>query len=238
MKNQIARLASFWQTEQSLSIVLGLLVLTIFIASPLGNAMRLELVTQVAFAVLLLTGLAVISSNRKVLVLAMVLLAVDFASGWSGRWLVIPSLGVIELILNSLFVAALIFVMLARSLRSGRVTVHRISGAVAAYLLAGLLFAQAFSLVEYFDPGSFAGASGAQGSAGDWSGFLYFSMVTLATLGYGDVTPLHPAARSLATLEAFLGQLYPAILISRLVALELAAPPDRAEPPAPPPSNA
>lgn len=232
MKNQIARLVSFWQTEQSLSIVLGLLVLTIFIASPLGNAMRVEFITQVAFAILLLTGLAVISSKRKVLVFAMVLLAIDFASGWSGRWLVIPSLGIIELILNALFVATLIFVMLARSLRSGRVTVHRISGAVAAYLLAGLLFAQAFALVEHFDPGSFAAASGVQGSSGDWSGFLYFSMVTLATLGYGDITPLHPAARSLATLEAFLGQLYPAILISRLVALELAAPPDSADPPA------
>lgn len=238
MKNQIARLVSFWQTEQSLSIVLGLLVLTIFIASPLGNAMRVEFVAQLAFAILLLTGLAVISSNRKVLVFALVLLAIDFASGWSGRWLVIPSLGIIELILNSLFVATLIFVMLARSLRSGRVTVHRISGAVAAYLLAGLLFAQAFSLVEYFDPGSFASASGVQGSSGDWSGFLYFSMVTLATLGYGDITPLHPAARSLATLEAFLGQLYPAILISRLVALELAAPPDQADPPPPPSPNA
>jgi len=50
---------------------------------------------------------------------------------------------------------------------------------------------------------------------------LYFSLVTLTTTGYGDVVPLHPFARSLATLEAVIGQLFPATLLARLVTLEL-----------------
>jgi voltage-gated potassium channel Kch len=50
---------------------------------------------------------------------------------------------------------------------------------------------------------------------------IYFSCATLTTVGYGDITPIHPIARSLAMLEAFVGQLFPAILIARLVAMEL-----------------
>lgn len=52
---------------------------------------------------------------------------------------------------------------------------------------------------------------------------VYYSLVTLTTMGYGDITPVHPVARSLATAEALTGQLHLAILISRLVALELQA---------------
>jgi len=52
---------------------------------------------------------------------------------------------------------------------------------------------------------------------------VYFSFVTLTTVGYGDITPVHPIVRSLSNLEALVGQLYPAILIGRLVAMELSA---------------
>ncbi|KIC93810.1 potassium channel family protein, partial [Flavihumibacter solisilvae] len=50
--------------------------------------------------------------------------------------------------------------------------------------------------------------------------FLYFSFITLTTTGYGDITPVHPIARSLANLDALIGQLYPAILIARLLSME------------------
>jgi hypothetical protein len=52
---------------------------------------------------------------------------------------------------------------------------------------------------------------------------MYFSFVTLTTIGYGDITPIHPFARSLANLEGIFGQLYPATLLARLITLELAA---------------
>ena len=50
---------------------------------------------------------------------------------------------------------------------------------------------------------------------------IYFSVMTLTTVGYGDITPIHPMARALAMLEAVIGQLFPVILIARLVAMEL-----------------
>jgi len=111
------------------------------------------------------------------------------------------------------------FVVLARVFRSGPVTRDRILGAVAAYLLFGLTWAGAYHLLTIYIPDAFAGAVPPVGES--WSDWTYFSFVTLTTVGYGDITPVALPARSLAMLEALTGQLYPAILLARLVSLEL-----------------
>jgi voltage-gated potassium channel Kch len=87
--------------------------------------------------------------------------------------------------------------------------------------LAGLVFGVAFHLVDGLQPGSFRFTSddGTPGQRIDIGTAIYFSFVTLATLGYGDVVPVTPPARSLATLEAVGAQMYLAVLIARLVSL-------------------
>ena len=92
-----------------------------------------------------------------------------------------------------------------------------ICGAVAVYLLLGVVWAVWYRLIETLAPNSFS-IAGAGGSLG-WNDYLYFSFVTLTTLGYGDVLPVSPIARIWATLEAVAGVLYIALLISRLVNL-------------------
>jgi hypothetical protein len=104
--------------------------------------------------------------------------------------------------------------LLAAVLAAGRVDAERICAALCVYLLAGIAFGGFFAALEAAAPGSLAGpAPMAHDDA------LYFSFVTLATLGYGDITPATPAARALAVLEAVFGQLYLAVLIARLVSL-------------------
>nr|WP_249732101.1 potassium channel family protein [Roseococcus sp. SDR] len=98
---------------------------------------------------------------------------------------------------------------------------RRIEGAIAAYLLIGLIFACLFDLVQGLDPGAFQ-YNGPAPEARQVVGHLFFSFVTLTTTGYGDVVPVHPVARALAILEALIGQLYLAILLARLVSLEIA----------------
>lgn len=104
----------------------------------------------------------------------------------------------------------------------GRVTGHRVRGAVVLYLHLALIFTFLQALVLFFAPGAFGEALvTTDTSVGDK--LLYFSFTTLSTVGYGDIVPVHPFARSLANLEAILGQLYPATLLARVVTLSLAA---------------
>jgi hypothetical protein len=83
----------------------------------------------------------------------------------------------------------------------------------------GLLWAFAYEVVELLQPGSFSLKT--QSSGDTLSQLAYFSFTTLTTLGFGDILPVNPLARSLTVLEGLVGQLFPLILIARLVAMEI-----------------
>ncbi len=104
----------------------------------------------------------------------------------------------------------------------GKVTFHRIVGGILLYLTTGLTFVSLFGLLVLNVPDAFKGFETKQGNFAIAGNLIYFSFVTLTTIGYGDIVPLHPYARGLANLEAVIGQLYPATLLARLVTLELA----------------
>jgi hypothetical protein len=112
-------------------------------------------------------------------------------------------------------IALAMVVSLRHALGSGVVNAERILAALDAYLLLGLLFAFVYWALERTWPASFAGAAGSL----DQPHAIYFSFVTIATLGYGDVVPASPPARGLAIVEALTGQMYLAVLVARLVAL-------------------
>jgi hypothetical protein len=112
---------------------------------------------------------------------------------------------------------------------SERVNLNVISASLCAYLLLGLTWASLFCLVAVFEPGSFALGSSPDGTPAvmQWGNKativpIYFSFVTLTTLGYGDMAPISPTARSLAIVEATVGQIYLAVLVARLVGLHVA----------------
>jgi len=88
------------------------------------------------------------------------------------------------------------------------------------YLLIGLRFVQVSRLIAQRVPGAFL----VRGTPADYDAVVpllrYYSFVTLTSLGFGDITPVHPVARSMTVLEALIGVLYPAVLIARLVSLE------------------
>ncbi len=103
----------------------------------------------------------------------------------------------------------------------GRVTIHRVQGAVLLYLNFGLFFFTLYRLISLLVVNSFAGLPPLGQEFGSGAALVYFSFTTLTTVGYGDIVPLHPLARNLANLEAVVGHLYPATLLARLVSLEL-----------------
>jgi hypothetical protein len=101
----------------------------------------------------------------------------------------------------------------------GRVTYHRILGAIVLYMAIAYLFTGAYHLITILAPGAFTGVDAPPNSLALISQLTYFSYTTLTSTGYGDIAPLHPVARSLANLESMIGQLYPATLLARMVTL-------------------
>jgi len=104
----------------------------------------------------------------------------------------------------------------------GRITFHRIQGAIAIYLMIGLTFMHLYALISILSPNAFAYVSQLSNPNQPQRGrFLYFSFTTLTSTGYGDIVPLHAVARSTAILEALIGQLFPTTMVARLVTLQV-----------------
>lgn len=114
-------------------------------------------------------------------------------------------------------------VVARRVFARGVVTVHRVTGAILLYLNVAALFGVAYRALSVLDPNAFQWAGGRQPSSPKdmTAAYNYLSLTTITTTGYGDVYPVHWLARSLANLEAVFGQLFPATLLTRLIALEL-----------------
>jgi len=100
----------------------------------------------------------------------------------------------------------------------GKLSKDRLLVSVSLYFLLGLTWFALYNLINLVQPGSFAEAGTPLTGIPHWSNMLYFSLVTLTTLGYGDIVAVKPAARMVATLEASAGVLYIAITVARLVA--------------------
>ena len=106
------------------------------------------------------------------------------------------------------------------AIASRRVTADSIVGILSVYLLIGVTFATLYDLLETLNPGSFHVSNGAGEAA--YLGFkplLYYSFMTLTTVGYGDITPVTYQTQSLALIEGTTGVLYVAVLVARIVGL-------------------
>ncbi|MBO0735868.1 MAG: hypothetical protein J2P48_04785 [Alphaproteobacteria bacterium] len=104
----------------------------------------------------------------------------------------------------------------------GRITFYRLQGAVVLYLTVATIFASVFGLIWELRRDAFVNLLTPAGGPEEVATMLYFSLTTLTTTGYGDIVAVDPFARSLANLEAVIGQFYLAITVARLVTLELA----------------
>lgn len=145
-------------------------------------------------------------------------LALSAAAEFSGG----PILGAAAAAAALALTGTMVWLTVETLVREREASADTLAGAVFGYLLLALAFAQVHGAVEALSPGSYAGPAPLLGSD-----HLYFSLVTLTTLGYGDVLPVSPAARLLAGAEAVIGVLYVAVLIGRVVAALSPPPPAR-----------
>src|SRR5512137_1025760 len=137
---------------------------------------------------------------------------------WWTRWPpMISKLGTLAMLI---FVIMLNAVALTKVFGAGKVTGHRVKGAIACYMLFGLTWSLLYGFIDQVLPNAFSLPAGEGGLGTLRQEMLtYFSFVTLTTIGYGDITPTHEVTRMFAVMEGLCGQLYPATLLARLVSL-------------------
>jgi hypothetical protein len=202
-----------WLTQRRFFVLLISLLL-LPLVYPLFSGLDLvgtRILSNIFFSVMLFSSVYAISDNKRLFTIALILgiPAFGFLGSSPGVIIAIHSVVVIFLVL----VAG---TMLSHVLKDEVVTGEKVSAAICVYLFIGLTWAYLFSLTHYLEPGSF------HIEDPDLSHFIYYSFITLSTLGYGDITPLSPSARALSYVEAITGQLYLTVLVARLVGLHIA----------------
>src|SRR5436190_15526005 len=217
-----APLFPFWIEDRGLSFFFGFLVfITIFVPMVhLSRSGRIAL--DLIFALMLFSG-AVATIRKKILMyLVIALTGVELIADLIVEFS--PSLGHRgwDTALKISGMAILVVMTLKHTFRPGPISVHRVMGGVAAYLLIGLTWAFGYKLLmeERPDAIHFQAFIGGLPTS-EPSRLVQFSFSTLTSVSYGDAYPVHRIARSLATAEALIGQLYPAILIATLVGMAL-----------------
>lgn len=217
-----SRLAQPWAHERSLTAVLIFLVINVVLIYPLSAAgITGHLVFGVGFGLVLVSGVAASTRNTLVLVVFAVVAVISGVVHWVRFVNPTPALRLADVSGSLISCTLLTVILLVQVFREGEVTSARVQGAVAVYLLLAMTWAFAYALVGMLDANAFQEAVAVSHSEVDSHRYMYFSFVTLTTLGLGDILPISPAARLLVILESVIGQLFPVILIARLVSLEL-----------------
>lgn len=212
------KLRWYVDSDHGLAALLGFLVVFIFVIYPLDQGDPfVGGVASIAFSLILVAGVVATATHHAVRLGVVILAAIGLATHWSSVLLGNRVAHMISAAAAVLFFAVQAWFLLQRVFAEGTVNAYRIAGAIAVYLVLGLLWANAYLFVYLAVPGSFNFPPGTPPLEPPASELLYFSFVTLTTVGYGDITAAHRAARDLVMLQALVGQLYPAILLARLV---------------------
>jgi hypothetical protein len=194
-------------------------LLFLLLALPLAQDLEyrdMVIVRAVVFSVLLLVGIWSLKGGGRLYLAGMVFVVAGIVLS-----ILVVNLDTLPLKYASIlamlgFLVVAIIHTLRQVVFGTELNANRLVGAVCVFLLLGLIWAFAYSLLELVAPDSFRGFSPGHGPGFD-TGWIYFSFVTLTTLGYGDITPVTATARTLAYMQAIAGQFYVAVLVAGLV---------------------
>lgn len=124
-----------------------------------------------------------------------------------------------QAVLMVIYSITMFCLLIQRILSSKIVTSHTILNAISAYIFLGLIWASMYAILLQYNGTALNTSINLEDFSGKWDGCVYYSFTTITTLGYGDITPATPIARSLSLIEAIIGPLYLTITIARLVGL-------------------
>ncbi len=224
----MSRIRSAWNAllEGRFSYLLFSILLLLLLQPFFYNFEFAHRLLRVFFLLTLVAALYSISDNKRKLTAGLILAFVALSAIGSSYIVHGTRLLEVGILVFILFLLLITVSILRHVLKAREVTADTVYGALCVYLLIGFIWTSAYFVVESYAPGSLemdgiALATRAGSREGMFSKCLYYSYVTLTTLGYGDIKPITPPAQSLAYVEALTGQLYLAVLVARLVALHI-----------------
>jgi len=178
---------------------------------------------EAIFIAVLLTGLRAIETQKGLLGFEVILLLVGVVLSIAGTVTNNTPLFFIGNTCRVVFMIMVALTILIDLFRGRKVSGDTLAGAVCVYLLIAVIWGYFFLLIEIIVPGSFSFTQGHSRIqlwiSQEFFPFFYFSMVTITTVGYGDMSPVSSEAQTFATIEALIGQIYLTILVARLVGM-------------------
>jgi len=205
------------------SLLLLLVVFTIFII-PFFPVELHRIFYSICFTfIFLLSALALSKDRSKVFNIALTVIVIE----WLSELLNLSLLSTLSSIVNIAFFDLIVILFILQIARAKTVTPRVIMESINGYLMLGMSFSILIALICMIDPNAFSFkhlSETMDPTLSYVSNYIYFGFVTLSTLGYGDIVPLTPAARSLAIFTSITGQMYVAIIIAALVSKYLSQP--------------
>jgi hypothetical protein len=213
----------FWTHERGMTGLLISVLTYLLVTCASGDFYYGEIVAHVFFSLVIITGVLATFRQRWVFFLAVFLAVASLVIDLVDHIPPLGSLTTMNAVLSLILAGVLLAVLTSQVFQAGPVTAHRIRGAIVVYLLLGGIWGLLYLIVALNIPGAFRFSEAMNPANIDalQRQLTYFSFITLTTTGYGDITPVHPLARTLAIFEALAGQLYLVITLARLVSLAL-----------------
>ena len=200
--------------------ILLLILLVIVMVFPLTPSIMCSgSLMEVLLSLLLEAIVYLMSKNRRFLFIATCLVLPTFITLWLPRLYDLEILILLNDLTNVLFIAYVIYELTVLIFLTKKVDHNIIYGSICVYLLLGLQVAFIYRLLEFWSPGSFYCTD--LHAYLDITTFIYFSFVTISTMGYGDIIPISHAAQTLTNFEVLIGQFYLTVLVARLVAVHI-----------------
>jgi hypothetical protein len=206
--------------------ILFVSLLALILVTPLVQGfVCIHIVWNIFFTGILLSGVHAVSEKRQNVYIASLLALPMLVSMWSIYFVESNYLVIVGYLCRVLFFAYIIVNILFFIYRQDKGTRDLIAGAAVVYLLMAMMWTFIYGVLEIAHPGSFTISAT---DIHERMRFLYFSLVTITTLGYGDIVPKTSLASSLATIEAVVGQLYLVTTVAWLVGVRVSQSRERA----------
>jgi len=198
-------------------MLIGLLMLLVF--APVVSQYfpdNTGLIIQFTFMTIMFIGVWSLQNNKRWFIIGIVLTMLAILLSVINFFIQSPNIQFLSLGLVLIFCVLSVVLAMQQILFSGRISTNKLVGSICIYLLLGVIWALLYSFIDRLTVDAFNGLSAHANQQVIWE-YIYFSFVTLSTLGYGDISPANEIARSLVYMEAICGQIYLAILVASLV---------------------